>query len=206
MWIDLALAIGLVGIWVAVVTFLHCHRIWLLYYLCGSIGLAFAIIFGGRSLVPLEPLLEQLVAQVTHQVVPLIGVQTRLFDAAPGLLLVLVVVQPVGWTAIQITIECSGLLESAVIVGTLAFYPGWSLRQRAGFAALGVVLTQAANVVRLVFVITTLAYLGKDALFSAHTIVGRGVFFGLVVLIYWWVLSWPTLRFIQRKLGAEMQR
>lgn len=196
----------LVLAWVGGVAFFRIHRIWLLYYLTGALGLAFAIIFAGRSLLPLETLLERYTALNVHQLASLIGVETRVFEGAPGALLVLVIAQEIGWTVVQITVECSGLLESAVFLGMLMFYPGWSMQRKLYLAAIGLAATYAANLVRLLFIISTLHWVGKDSLFMAHTLVGRFVFFIMVVFIYWFLLTLPTLRSVGRKLQEEMAR
>ncbi len=203
---ELTLTLALAGVWLTAVLFFRLNRVWLLYYLVGSIGLALGIIFIGQSLIPIEPLLEQYVAYAVHLVSSVVGVKTRIFTGAPGLLMVLVIAQDVGWTAVQVTIECSGLLESAVLIGMLAFYPGWPLRQKILLCAVGLAFTQLANVARLMFIIGTLHWFGKDSLFMAHTIVGRAVFFVAVVAIYWYVFTLPTLRTVHDKLIGDMSR
>ena len=200
----LTLAIVLITLWAAVVIFFRYYKIWLPFYLVGAVGSAFAVIFLGRELIPLEPLLEGLVAYETFLVTTFVGIPTQLYQGAPGLLLVLVVSQPVGWTAVQITIECSGLLESAVLIGMLGFYPGFPILAKIRLILVGLVLTHLANLVRLLFIIATLHYLGKDALFMAHTVVGRVVFFVAVVAIYWRVLTVPTIAAVRRKLQSEI--
>lgn len=191
-------------IWLATLTFFYRNQIWLPYYLVGAIGCAFGVIYLGQSTIPIESPLEGLIAAQIDFLCRLIGIPTRLFEGAPGFLVVLVVSQPIGWTSVQITIECSGLLESAVLVGMLGFYPGLSLPRKLHLGLVGLLLTQLANLIRLLFIVATLHFLGKDALFIAHTIVGRLVFFAAIVLIYWHVLTAPTLSTIRTKLQREL--
>lgn len=197
--------IALAIVWLVAVVFFRLNRIWLFYYLAGSVGLAFIVIFLGRALF-LETAMEEASARAVHAVSSLAGVPTRIFQASPGSLLVMIIAQEVGWTVVQITIECSGLLEIAVISGIVLFYPGWSLGKRLYLTAIGTAVTFIANIVRLFFIIELLHHFGKGSIFLSHTIGGRAIFFVMVVGIYWFVLTRPTLRDVRRKLAGEMEK
>ena len=190
-------------LWTLSVLFFRLNRIWLPYYIIGSVGLAFLIIFVGRA-TALEPLMQTGVAAGVHIASDVVGVPTRVFEAAPGAILVLVVSQDVGWTMLQVTIEASGLLESAVIAGMLMFYPGWDLRKRFMFTIAALILTYVANVIRLMVIVITLHSAGKNSLLISHTIIGRAVFFALVVAIYWFLMTRPTLRTVKKKIEDEL--
>ena len=196
---------GLVA-WVLVLLFFRSHRNWLPYYVVGSVGLAFALIGVGHSLVPLEPVLKTATAFSVHQVANLANVPTRLFPAVPGALMVLVIPQNAGWTVLNIGIESSGLLEMSVIVGMVGFYPGWSPKKRGVAMLLGLLAIYVANVLRIAFIVGTLHWMGKDALFISHTVLGRVLFFVMVVAIFWFLLSLPTLRSVHRKIQEEARR
>jgi exosortase/archaeosortase family protein len=135
-----------------------------------------------------------------HQLAELAGVKTQLFPAVPGALMVLVVPQDMGWTVLNIGVESSGLLEVGVITGMVGFYPGWSLRKRLWLISLGVTATYVANVVRIGFIVATLHWGGKDLLFISHTVLGRLIFFVMIVAIFWFVLSLPTLRTVRQRI------
>lgn len=189
--------------WLGAVVFFRANRIWLPYYILAAVGLAFALIFVGRATI-VEPVLQTMVARSVHYVSIALQVPTRSFEAAPGAILVLVVSQEIGWTMLQVTVESSGLLESAVLTGMIMFYPGWSLRKRLLLVGAGLVATFAANVLRMMTIVLALHYMGKDSLFLSHTIVGRAVFFATVVVVYWVIITRPTLRTIRRKLDREL--
>ena len=190
-------------LWVLSVLFFRLNRIWLPYYVVGSVGLALALIFAGRATF-IEPGLQRLVAEGVHLLSIAARIPTETFAAAPGALLVLVISQDIGWTMLHVSVESSALLESAVISGMLLFYPGWSLRRRLLYTAGALALTYAANLVRLMVIVTTLHYMGKDSLLISHTIIGRMVFFGLVVAIYWYLMTRPALRTVRANLDREM--
>lgn len=201
------LAATLIALWAAAVIFFRLNRIWLPYYLTGAVGLAFIIIFVGGA-TALQGIMENGVAVSTFGVANLVGIPAKLFEAEPGTLMIFVVGQLVGhdngWTLVRVTIECSSLLETGVMAGMVGFYPAWPVRKRLVFLSLGIVAVYAANIARLTIIMGTLHWFGKDALFIAHTIVGRAVFFVLVVAIFWFVITRPTMRSVARKLQKEM--
>ena len=196
---DKGVVISALVVWVVLLLFFRSHRNWLPYYVLGSVGLAFVLIGVGR-LFFLEQFLQVSTAASVHILSVITGVETRLFPAVPGALMVLVISQDLGWTVLNIGLESSGLLEIGVLTGMVGFYPGWSLRRRLLTIFLGVFATYVANVVRVSFIVASLHWGGKDLLFISHTIGGRRIFFTLVVLIFWFVLSLPTLRTVQRNI------
>ena len=83
-----------------------------LYYLVGTVGLAYFLVFIISKVLIFEPILAHSVAiAVLHDSLNFINIPTEIFQNAPGVLLVLVVTQKVGWTVLQIGVESSGLLE-----------------------------------------------------------------------------------------------
>ena len=204
---SLGLGLALVLLWGLAVMFFRANRIWLPYYLTGSIGLAFIIIFVGRA-TPLQGLMETGVAASTFLMTNLMGIPARIFEADTSSLMIFVVGQLVGqdngWTMVRVTVECSSLLETGIISGMVGFYPAWSVRKRLVLVALGVFAAFVANIVRLAVIIWTLHLFGKDSLFIAHTIVGRGVFFVLIIAIFWYMITLPTMRVVARKLQKDM--
>lgn len=201
----MTLAVAALVIWAAALVFFRTFRIWLPYYLIGSVGLATALIYFGRTLLPMEHWLKLATAGHLHQLSEMIGVRTELFTGVPGALLVLVISQDVGWTVIHIDIECSGLLESAVLIGLLAFYPGLRLPKKLFLIAIGIGATYAGNLIRMLAIVGILHWGGKDTLFISHTVVGRALFFAIVVFTYWFILTRTTLNAIDRQLrgGTE---
>ena len=199
-----------VALWLLVLLFFRSHHNWLPFYVVGAVGLAFLVVGLGRlsfalevlnlDNLSLENLLKDQTASAVHQLANLAHVETKTFSAVPGSLMVFVIPQDMGWTVLNIGIESSGLLEIGVIVGLVGFYPGWSLRWRLVAMTTAVLATYAANVVRIAFIVASLHWGGKDLLFISHTVLGRALFFVMVVAIFWFVLSRPTLRTIHRRI------
>ncbi|MBN1580843.1 MAG: hypothetical protein JXA89_09090 [Anaerolineae bacterium] len=192
-------------LWIAALLFFHHYRIWLIFYTVASVGLAFLLIFAGTRLLPLERWLEIATAYSTHAISHVVGIPTRIFEAAPGNILVWVVFQEPGWTVVRVDLECSGLLEMSVLSGLVLFYPAWSVGKRLWLVLLGWLATLASNIVRVLSIIWILHALGKRSIFIAHTIAGRLIFFVLVAAFYWLILTKGTLHVLNKRLQQRMQ-
>src|SRR4030042_1353731 len=96
----LLLAILFLG-WIAAVIFFYVNRVWLLFYIAGAIGTTYWLVLFARFIFPIELPLAQSVAQAVYVISNAIGVPTRIFRNAPGVLLVLVIAQRVGWTVLN---------------------------------------------------------------------------------------------------------
>ena len=199
------LIFGLVTlVWAVLLVLARRHRIWLLYYGLGAVGLALLVVFAGTKLFPLEQGIEHLVARASHTVSGLIGIPTRVFQASPGNILVWVIVQEPGWTVVRVDLECSGLLEMAALAGLVLFYPGWSLLRRAGLTLFGWFAVFGINIVRIVSIIVILHVAGKPAILVAHTIIGRLIFFVLIMGLYWLIFSRLTLSTLSQRIRARL--
>jgi len=189
-------------VWLALVLIMRRNRIWLFYYLIAAVGFCFGVVLVCRNLLPGESLLAMATAHGTHRLASLLNIPTRVFPAAPGLLLVLVIVQQSGWTALQVGLESSGLLEMAVLAGLILFYPGMPLQRRVMALVAGLLATYVANILRVLLIVAVVHYAGKDALLLAHTFLGRAFFFAVTLVIYWFVMTRPTLEVLRgRVLG-----
>jgi exosortase family protein XrtG len=154
-------------------------------------------VFGNQ--LGLEPLLAHSVAWMVHITSNLLGIPTRIFEGAPGVLLVLVIYQDIGWTVLQVGLESSGMLEITVLVSLLLFYPGWTLFHRLRLILFGGIAMWVANILRMLVIVVMLNQFGKEALVLAHMYVGKAVFFVLVILIFWFIITRPTLKQLQKR-------
>jgi len=175
--------------WGALVLFLRVYRVWLPYYIVATVGLAYGLILLIGPFLEMETTLAHSVAWTVHILSEWIGIPTRIFRGAPGVLLVLVIEQDVGWTMLRIGVESSGLLELSVLASLLVFYPGWSLQRRMRYLVIGLGATWAANIVRILLIVVILHYMGKSWLVLAHTYFGKIIFFACIVAIFWWLIT-----------------
>ncbi len=192
----------LFALWAAAVIFLHHYRVWLPYYVIGAVGCAYWLVMGIKA-AGLEVVIASLVAMTVSSISNLLGVSAKTFANAPGLLLVLVVTQNVGWTVLQVGVESSALLEMCVLSSLLIFYPGWSLSRRVFSIVVGVLATWGANIFRMMLIVILLTELGKPVLVLAHTFIGKAVFFSITVIIYWALITRPTIGMVEKLLRRK---
>ncbi|MCK4776961.1 MAG: archaeosortase/exosortase family protein [Actinomycetia bacterium] len=109
-----------------------------------------------------------------------------------------------GWSLLKIGIECSALLEIAVFIGLLLFYPAFTWRRKSLYLVLGVTGTYIVNLFRLMLIVAIITFWGRGAIFPAHAIFGRGFFFILIVIIYWFIITKPTLNLLNKEVKARL--
>ena len=188
--------------WAAAYVFLRRSRAWLLSYVVGAVGFTLIVVYLMRGSV-LESAFETAGAVGAHYVGNLIGIPTKVFFNAPGTLLVLIVYQHSGWTAVEVDIECSGLLESIVFIGLVLFFRGLPFIRKVWYISVGLVFTFLVNLLRIVLIVAMITHFGKDAIYLAHTVVGRAVFFLLVINLYWYTFTRTTMETLRRRIMEE---
>ncbi len=188
-------------IWLLGVIFFRRFRIWFLYYLVGTVGLAYILVALITRVFNLELVIAHSVALEVHDLLNLVAIPTEIFQHAPGTLLVLVVTQNIGWTVLQIGVESSGMLEISVLVCLVTFYPLWSWRKKMVLAVIGAAFTWLANVTRMVIIVLMLHFFGKGVLFLAHTFIGKAFFFFVTIGIYWFLVTTNSLTEIKKKIS-----
>lgn len=200
---NLVILIFLLILWGLLLWFFRTYRVWLPYYLLGTIGMAFFLVEFGAVHLNLHVELAETVAMSVHHISNLLSIPTQIFTEAPGILMVLVVVQKIGWTILEIGVESSGLLEICVLVSLVTFYPGWPLRSRILRIVVGSFLSWFANVLRMLVILFMLHFMGKEALVIAHTFLGKAFFFLFTIGIYWFLITLPTIKQIEGLIEAR---
>lgn len=190
---------SIVAVWIVAYAFFRKAHAWLMAYMLGTIGFTLLLVYAFRGSV-VESFIERTTAIAAHYVCNAVGIPTKVFLNAPGTLLVLIVYQEVGWTAVEIDIECSGLLEFTVFSGLVLFFNGFSWRYRATVLPLGILATFGMNIMRIAIIVATIHFGGKSAIYIAHTVVGRAIFFMMVIALYWYVFTRATTSAINKKL------
>lgn len=195
------LIIILIFIWLALTIFFLRHRIWIFYYVWGAVGLSCLLVLLFRASF-VEYQLEQAISLILHHVLNYFDILTYVFDKAPGTLLVLIKIDS-SWTTIDIDIENSGMLEMCIIVGLILFYPAYNRIKRALLSLMGILLIFSINIIRLLVVIIAVEQGGRNLSFIAHTVLGRLVFFLLIVVVYWYLLTRPSLKKTREKANYD---
>lgn len=168
-------------------------RHWLLFYMWGATGVTLLIVYLSLAL-GWETWLEGIEIHHTQWVLS----PWFLTSAQPGN--TLIVADPTGWSILSIGVECSAVIEAAALFGLIVFYPRFKLFRKAIIIVVGLVATYVLNIFRLAVIALMTHFIGKQAVMVAHTIVGRLLFFVGVVVIYWFLITKPTLTLIAQDI------
>lgn len=188
-WLTVAIGFYIVGL-----IALRNYRTSLVGYIWGAFGFAALLILAGWIGEWNEPL-GALQSQILITLGSWFGLQLSSLGGAE-----LVVADPTGWSVLAIGIECSTLIELSVFAGLLLFYPRFPPRERIMRLIAGMGATFLINIARLSVITGMVATFGKPAVPVAHMVVGRMVFFVGIVVVYWRMLTMPTIRFVRRDL------
>jgi exosortase family protein XrtG len=190
------LAVGL-AVYGAGLVLLRRHRQGLIGYVWAAFGLAGLLVMMGEAggwNVPLGAVQVQALTWTGN----LLGL--GLSTLGPG---TLVVPDPTGWSVMSVGIECSTLIECSIFIGLVLFYPRFPAGDRFLRLIVGLAATLGVNLVRLSVIVGMVWLLGKPALPWAHAVVARLVFFGGIVVVFWKLLTLPTLQLVRRDLEVS---
>ncbi len=187
-------------LWAGVTVFFRIHRIWVFYFLWGAIGftvLAAFMLQGTFVEIALSRTAIKIItcfnSAMNIPVMPFADVGTMLMT---GTLMS-------GYTSLEIGTECSGLLEIAVFWGLTLFYPVFDLKRKVKTLVVGSIMIYFVNLLRVQLIVTAIFLGGRDTIFVAHTILGRGVFFLMMIILYWYFFTRKTLFYIDRQSAPE---
>lgn len=190
--------LGILGfIYLLGLVLLRRQRQGLIGYLWGSFGLAGLLVLLAQH-GEWNIAVGELQAGVVAIVAGWLGVVLTFIEPAS-----LAIPDPTGWSVLRIGIECSTLIEASVFTGLILFYPRFSPQERSLRWIVGVGATFLVNFIRLGVIIAIVMTLGKPAVPWAHAVVARLVFFVGIVIVYWHMLTLPTLKVIRRDIEVS---
>lgn len=194
MIVDLVTLIAGTVIWALTVVWLRARRHWLLYYLAGGLGLILVVLFWSSTF-GLDTALEAAEAGQTVGLSGFIGIALSLLGKTG-----IAIPNHTGWAVFDVGIECSALLEMSAIIGLIAFYPGFSPRRKVLYALIGVAVTYAVNLARIMLIVGIINAFGTSWVFTAHAVFGRVFFFIGTVVLYWWIVTRPTVGAVAERI------
>lgn len=192
----IVLSVPVLAAYVFGVGYFRQRRAWLGYYLFASLGLVLIIVFGAQTF-GLSNKIEYFVTYVTATVSSWVGIKAQFLGQNE-----IMVADRNGWVTLQTTIECSALIESAVLIGLILFYPTFTLARKMKLIGIGLIITGVANIMRLLIITSMTAHFGRQAVFLGHAIVGRLFFLAVMITMYWYILTMPTIRDVANNIAS----
>ncbi len=178
--------------WIYILSVLKRSKLDFWYFITGSVGM---FVF---YMVLLQPILTVPLQKAVAAVAGVLGDATGMFASyfQQGILFVPC---DTGAISMYIDYECSGIIEIGAYLSLLVFFGVYSFQEKIVLAVLGSIGVFAANIIRI-FIIGSMIHLGgSDMYFVAHTIVGRIVFYGFTIVLYFYVFTKGQIR--RQKIG-----
>ena len=186
-------------VWAAACILLHSRRQWLLYYICASFGLATFIVYGAIQ-ADLHCALSGMEMDHTSRMLNWMGIASYVRET------VLYIPTSSTWVVMECSLERSALMEITVIACLLTFYVGFSFPRRFVSVIAGTIATYCANILGMLTIAVILNRYGSGYEYFAHSVVARMIFFVFVLIIYWYLITRPTIRIIHDSLEKIKQR
>ena len=162
-------------------------------FLIGAAGL-FII-----CLVFLMPILTEPLARIVALIASIPGKITGIFSAYYKYGTIMID-SSMGSISLKIDFECSGIIEIIAFVSLLTFYRVYTVLERIWVGIIGVLCIICANALRIIVICIMIYFGGVESYYVAHTFVGRIVFYGLSVAIYFYVFTKPQI--MKQKVGS----
>lgn len=183
--------VALAGILMSVAAIAHKKRWWLTFYLAGAVSfMAFIVSF--FIITGLDTWIMGIEAQNIAALATAFGIPSEFLPPNA-----FIFPDPTGWSIFGIGMECSAIIEIGVLAGLLILYPGYSWKRKSRYAAIGIGITYGANLIRMMSIVYLVNIFGKPALYVAHAFVGKIIFFIFIIVLYWYLLTRPTLSIVR---------
>lgn len=158
----------------------------------GTIGLFLTLFFAFNDVA--TPLLAKTVTFCSG----IIGEMTGLYQAYPDNSLLFISHE--GETiSLYVDYECAGFVEMVIFVSLIVFFPLYKWYTKILYGIYGVCLLFLSNILRLVFICTSVYFLGNEAFYMSHAILGRLLFYTLSMCVYFYVFTRPQIA--RQKIG-----
>lgn len=188
-WIFIAI---IVVVWLYILNVLNRANLQFWRYMTGSIGLFIV------SMVTLRTSLTLPLARGVAAIAGIVGGLTDTFVTYFKYGIIFIATEA-GSMTLQIDLECSGVIEIMAFLSLLIFFRVYSLYERIVVGVLGTAYIMVCNALRITIICEAVHFLGTSAYFVAHTFIGRIFFYGMTVLLYFYVFT--KAHIIKMKVG-----
>lgn len=169
-------------LWIYILTVFKRANLYFFKFIFGAVGLFFFMI------VILQPYLVTVLSELVTAVSGAVGEVTNYYKAFYQYSLILI---SSGNTTVSMYIdyECSGVIEILAFTSLLWFFPVYNVMEKVMYNVVGVIWIFFANVLRIFIICILVYYFGNNIFYFAHTILARFVFYGLSIILYFYVFT-----------------
>lgn len=177
----------LLALYIYGVLYFRKHRVWLTYYLVAAFGLVMILVLG-LKFSGLEKHIEFAEMAVVRVLAAPLGIGTAALGPQT-----IQVNDAAGWVVLTMGVESSALIELSILIGLVVFYPAFTWQKKLRYLGIGLVVTFVANIMRVLIIVSMTHFMGRETIFISHAIVGRMFFFSVVIVLFWYILTRPTV-------------
>ena len=174
-------------VWIYSLTIFKRKKLEFYYFLLGSIG-TFCFSFA----VFRKPMTE-IFTRLTCYLTGLIGNALGFFKAYTAHA-ILFVENADGPISLYVDFECGGVIEILVFISLIFFFAVYNVKEKILISLVGTVWIIAANIIRLFSICLIINQFGNESYYTAHTIVGRLIFYALSIILYFYVFTRAQIR------------
>jgi len=180
-WIIKIVAIIAVILWIYLLGVFRRGKLEFFHFLLGICGVFLILLFMTNYIK--GPLIYGFTS-----VLKVYGGMFELFTAYPKLGIIYIETENT-LASLYIDLECSGIIEMIVYISLLSFFPVYNWRQKLINGVIGCFCIELFNFFRIIIIIMSIRIFGSGAYFVAHAIVGRLVFYCLVIILYYYIFT-----------------
>lgn len=179
--------------WIYVLFTMKRAKMGVFYFITGSVGtLIFALVIFSSVL---TAFLQKSVSLVAGAAGSVTGLYESYFEEG-----ILFIQNGKDNLSMYIDFECSGVIEILAFLSLLWFFDVYNAVEKIAVSIAGVLAIFASNVIRIFTICVIIREFGSKYYFAAHTIIGRILFYILMVLLYFYVFTRPQI--VRQKVGA----
>lgn len=169
-------------IWLYIISLLKRANLSGYYFWIGSIGLFLLLSFYVHT---------YYTWLMSHIITEIIGIMSKLVHSIKiyDMLNEITIQRNNFVVQILITYECSGILEFLAFESLLLFFPIYSKKEKIRLSIVGFSWIVVANILRLLIIIISILIWGPDTIFWTHAIVGRMIFYILIIILFYNVFT-----------------
>ena len=179
-------------IWIYLLTIFKRKKLDFFYFLIGSVGFFMIILIGFRQYC------FPFMINITTEIMNGIGKLTKLWIGYKDYGIIFIANQS-STISLNIDYECSGFIECLVYLSLVFFYPLFSLLDRVKYSIIGILYILFANILRLSIISITIHFFGNDVYYIAHSVIGRIIFFILILILYFYIFT--RTQILKQKVG-----
>lgn len=168
-------------VWLYLLSVFHRGNLPFFSFLTGSIGSFFLMI-------NFIPYVKPYFIYSFTRVFQCVGDATQLFTCYPKYGMVFIDYKDTV-ISMYIDLECSGLIEMMVFFALLLFFPAYKKTEKIKIMVFGIFLLNLFNYIRIFVIICLIHVKGMQIYGFAHSIIGRLLFYVLVIALYFYVFT-----------------